>query len=69
VSDPKSTPPASTGGVPPHERPEVKPLVEKAEAERVRGAPPEATIKSGADVAGGGGTKTLEPGPTPQPKP
>jgi hypothetical protein len=55
--------------VPPHEKPDVKPLVEKAEAERALSAPPEAAIKTGADVLGGGGTKTLEPGPTPRPKP
>ena len=57
-------------GLPPHEMPDVKPLIEKAGAERDRRVP-QGTIKTGADIAGGGGTKTLDdppPGPAPGPK-
>ena len=60
-SDPKTDqddkPPAP---VPTLERPDVKPLVEKAGAgpgPRI----PHGVIRTGADIAGGGGTKSLEP--------
>jgi len=42
-----------------HGRPEVKPLVEKAGAERDARIP-QGTMKTGADTVGGGGTKSLE---------
>lgn len=58
MSDPKATH-HDQGDV--HERPEVKPLVEKAGALKSQDAP-HGTIKSGADVPGGGGTKSLEIG-------
>lgn len=57
--------PTAHKGVPPHEMPDVKPLVDKAGAEPDRRIP-QGAMKTGADTAGGGGTKTLEPDQTPQ---
>jgi hypothetical protein len=45
------------------ERPEVQSLVEKATRTSEKPA-----VKTGADVAGGGGTKTLGPGEPPPPE-
>lgn len=59
MSDPKATHHEADDV---HERPEVKPLVEKAGALKSKEAP-HGSIRSGADVPGGGGTKTLEIGP------
>ncbi len=42
-----------------HERPEIKPLIEKAGAHPERRVS-QGTMKTGGDVAGGGGTKSLE---------
>ena len=59
--DPKpkdeEAPPAA---IPTHERPDVKPLVEKARAEP-HARIPQGVMKTGADIAGGGGTKSLTP--------
>jgi hypothetical protein len=61
VSDPKSVPPDTVPeGEEPHTKPEVKSLVEKARADRDKRVP-QGTMKTGADCAGGGGTKSLEP--------
>ncbi len=49
----------SPSGVPTHELPEVKPLIDKARSDPARRIP-EGTIRTGADVVGGGGTKTLD---------
>ena len=46
-------------GLPVHERPEVKNLVEKAGGV-LRKNLPQGTMKTGADVPGGGGTHTLD---------
>lgn len=59
MSDEKPTPPepspASTDkGDAVHKWPEVKPLVDKAGAEKV---PHQGSMKTGADTVGGGGTK------------
>ncbi len=45
--------------LPVHERPEVKPLIEKAGVD-LRKTLPQGTMKTGADVPGGGGTHTLD---------
>ncbi len=49
------TPPAANI----HERPEIKPLIEKAGADPQRRVP-QGTMKTGGDVPGGGGTQPLE---------
>jgi len=61
-------PPASTSprlGGAPHEAADVKPLLEKARADAFQKEPRPGTMKTGADTAGGGGTKTIEPGDPP----
>ena len=50
-----------------HERPEVKPLVDKARAERDQRVP-QGTMKTGSDVLGGGGTKSLKTPPQGTPR-
>ncbi len=58
MSDNKPTEPRTTPE-PVSERPEIKSLIDKARAypeQRI----PQGTIKTGADIPGGGGTKSLE---------
>jgi hypothetical protein len=68
VSRPQSNPPTTPDNdLPVHERPDVKPLVEKAVAELTESRTP-GTMKTGADTAGGGGTRTLGPDDPPPPE-
>ena len=59
LTEPEKPHPTPRDGDNVHERPEVKPLVEKAGAERERRVP-QGTMKTGGDIPGGGGTQSLE---------
>lgn len=61
MTEPNPQPPdeAPPEAVPVHERPEVKHLIEKAGGD-LRKTLPQGTMKTGADVPGGGGTHTLD---------
>ena len=50
--------PSPLAGEKVHERPEVKPLVEKAQAERDARIP-HGTMRTGSDIPGGGGSQSL----------
>lgn len=65
MSSPERPPTPATGEGKILEDPQVKSLVEKACAEPERRIP-QGTVKTGADLPGGGGTKSLDPVP---PKP
>lgn len=58
-SETSDTTPVPTPSANVHERPEVKPLVDKAGADPDRRVP-QGTMKTGGDVPGGGGTQSLE---------
>ena len=60
VSQHKTPRSETSSGIPPEEMSEVKSLVEKATAHPGEGQL-DATVKTGSDLPGGGGTKSLGP--------